>query len=222
METEGFAQGKAGTDSRQAKLDAIKQQVDAGTLVIRKMTPREQAAANARDRQKDLASRTRRVEELGRPADLSDLDTGSPFDRMLREQTNGHAPTNGHAEPTREEPYPDTAPWTDEQLDRLRQLWRDRGAASWGVSDALLEMVPVGSSQANSLSELVQKLSEALGAEPRTLRAYRNCTHCWPPTHRCEQATFGAHLNWTKGGPAKAPDRARELRRLAAEHGTVG
>jgi hypothetical protein len=66
--------------------------------------------------------------------------------------------------------------------------------------------------------EFVRELAERVGAEFATLRRARSIAHAWPREHRVSEATYRAHVAYTRGRPRKAEERAALPRQLG-EHG---
>lgn len=221
-----FVEGRGGSEERQEKLNDIARQVENGSLVIRKMTPRERSAFDGRAERADLARRVRRVEDLGRPADLSDLDTGSPFDRIMREQANGNG--NGHAKTAAapaetsvsKETEVEEQPWTPAQVEEQRALIRRGDTDAWQLGDKLCDILLVGHTKATTGAfEHLRRLAGEVGAEFATLKRARQVSSAWPAEHRVAHLSVSAHAAYCTGGVEAAAKRRAFLKRLASEHG---
>jgi hypothetical protein len=127
--------------------------------------------------------------------------------RPLRDEP----PTSG--EGSGDEPLP----WSTEDEAELRELVRGGDRTAFQVGDAALRLVPMSHTKANGGQlALVRQLAGRVGVEFSTMRRYRSVAAAWPPGTRVAEATYGAHVAWTVGGPTRAVDRANALRVIAA------
>jgi len=122
------------------------------------------------------------------------------------------------AEPEQPDEPAEGVPWTARDLQELRELVAAKVEAPWRLGDRLLEALPMGKTRAvNGSFKLLAELAERIGMKASTVRRYRSVAHAWPPQHRVDAASYGAHVAYTRGGRDAARQRAARLCRLAAD-----
>jgi hypothetical protein len=117
-----------------------------------------------------------------------------------------------------DEPAEGEVPWSARDERELRELVAAKVEHPWRLGDRLLEALPMGKTKAvNGAFKLLEELGNRIGLKASTVRRYRSVAYAWPPQHRIEGASYGAHVAHTRGGRRAAHQRAVVLRRLAAD-----
>lgn len=106
-----------------------------------------------------------------------------------------------------------TPEFSEEYVERGRELVRARESNAWQIGDYLLEGLPMGSHGGTGTGDLAKSmriLSALIGLEEQTLVQYRKVAHAWPSHTRIIDAPWSGHQAML-GPPETAPERAETI-----------